>query len=366
MTARGLTLLGLGLALAAVLGWLFHTQYVWTREEVWAGYQGEARDNDFLAAQRLLQRTGHPAACLDGLPARLPPPSDVLILPVRRLPMAPQDAARITAWVEAGGLLLAEAPENPAAPDPLFERFGLGLAPAPGPQPSAVTVRVGGAPLRVAMGGPVRFEGGGESRLVEQARGQGRALLCTDLSCLGNGRIRSLDHADFLCAVAGQHPGARVWIVIAENRPPSLWGWLLSRAWPFLAALATLVLAAVWAAAPRFGPISPDPAPARRGFLEHLDACGRYQWQTARGRPLLAASRKAFEHRLGLVHPGWPRLDPDDLCLRLAQSSGLPRDRIARALFSPADSPGSFLEAVQTLHHLRRRFRRASPRDRPV
>jgi len=363
MTARGLTLLGLGLALAAVLGWLFHTQYVWTREEVWAGYQGEARDNDFLAAQRLLQRTGHPAACLEGLPDRLPPPADLLILPARGLAMAPTDAARIAAWVEAGGLLLAEAPEDPAAPDPLFGAFGLGLAYAPGPEPAAVTVRVGGVPLRVAMAGPVRFRGG-ESRLVERARGRGRALLCTDLSCLRNGRIQALDHADFLCAVAGQRPGGKVWIVLADRRAPSFWAWLLPRAWPFLAALAALVLAAVWAAAPRFGPISPDPDPARRGFLEHLDACGRYQWQTARGRPLLAASRKAFERRLGQVHPGWPRLDPDERCLRLAQSSGLTRDRIARALFGPGDSPGSFLEAIQTLHHLRRRFRRASARDR--
>jgi hypothetical protein len=354
MRARGIVLT-IVVILAALLGWLFHSRFYWVREDIWAGYQGEALDNDFLAAQRLLQRTGHPAACLRGLPAQLPPPGDVLVLPRRSQPMAPRDAARIAAWVGAGGLLLAEAADaatpGSAGQDPLFQILGARLEPG---EPSGVTpFTLGGASLKLDLGGNARIQSpGADGAIVRRDLGQGWALLCTNLRCLDNRHIQAFDHADFLCAVAAQRPAGRVWIVTRDAVAATAWGWLWHHAWPALLALAALCLGAVWAAAPRFGPWLPDPDPARRSFLEHLDACGRYQWRTSQGRPLLAASREAFQRRLGLVHPGWAGLEPDQLCQRLAQRSGLPLDRIDRALHHPAAHAAAFLEAVQTLHHL--------------
>ena len=153
--------------------------------------------------------------------------------------------------------------------------------------------------------------------------------------------------------MAARRPGGRVWLLTGLG-PRSLWGWLGTRAWPVLAALAVLALAGLWAAAPRFGPAIPEPDPARRSLLEHLDASGRYQWQTGRGEPLLRASREAFRQRLGRLHPGWLQLAPDALGERLAGHSGLDPGRIRRALLAPAPTPRRFLEAIQTLHRLSR------------
>jgi hypothetical protein len=357
MKPRG-AVLALVLVLLAMLGWLFHTQFTWTREDTWAGFQGEALSNDFLAAQRLLQRTGHPAACLQGLPAKLPAPGDLLILPRRSQAMAPPDAARIAAWVAGGGLLLAEAVE----PDPrvttrdsLFTHFGAQLAPAE-PASGPVQCDLGGTPLRLGLGGRTRIQAhGAEGALVWCALGRGGALLCTDLGCLDNDRIQAFDHAYFLCAVAGQRPGGKVWIV-TRVATATAWGWLWEHARPLLIALAALGLGALWAAAPRFGPMQPAPDPARRSFLEHLDACGRYQWRAAQGRPLLDACRGAFLRRLAQLRPGWAALEPEQLCQRLAQHSGLPRERIQRALHRPGGHAAGFLEAVQTLHLLGKRL----------
>jgi hypothetical protein len=335
MKARGVVLI-LVLALAAMLGWLLHTRFYWAREETWVGYQGEALDNDFLAAQRLLQRTGHAAACLHGLPAQLPPPGDVLILP-RRSALAKAEAARIADWVAGGGLLLAAAAEPP---DSLFARFGARLDPVPAS--GATRFSLDGKDLELELGG-----------MVQRDLGQGGAVLCTDLDCLRNDRIQAHDHADFLCAVAARRPRGGVWI-ITRDAAGSAWGWLWQRAWPALVALAALCLGALWAAAPRFGPRLADPDPARRSFLEHLDACGRYQWREAQGRPLLAAARASFLQRLGQRHPAWADLPPGQLCLRLAQRSGLPQGRIERALHQPAAHAAGFLEAIQTLHLLGR------------
>jgi hypothetical protein len=361
VTGRGRLFLGLAVAVALLAGWWLHSRFRWVREETWAGYQGEARDNPYLAAQRLLQRTGHPAACLRAFPDPLPPPGDLLVLPGLHQPLDPPAAAKVTAWVERGGLLLAAAPlgEGPV-PDPLFHGFGVGLEPLP-PHPAQFTVTLGGVGLRLAMGGRARLRAGkdlaqagpgSDTALAYRVQGAGAAVLCADLDCLRNDQIQRLDHADFLCGVAAVRPGRKVWIVL-RSQAPSLGAWLGRNTWPFLAALGVLVLSGLWAAAPRFGPPLADPDPARRSFLEHLDACGRYQWRVARGRSLLGASRDAFSRRLARVHPAWAALDPEAQCQRLARHSGLPEGRIARALHLPGPSHSAgFLEAIQTLRHL--------------
>jgi len=365
MRGRGLLLLLAGLLLAG-LGWLGWRQLPWEQVEVPAGYQGEARSNPFLAAQRLLVRTGHRAVCGRGLPDPLPPPGDVLILPSRQGTLAPAAAARIADWVARGGLLLAAGMEPEpararATADPLFRAFGVRLVAAP-VRPGAASFALDGARFQLDLGGRARIQApagadgpgpAGPDPLVRVRHGRGEALLAADLWCLSNRRLQTLDHPDFLCAVAGQRPDGQVWIITGLESP-SLWGWLRVRAWPVLAALAALLLAGFRAAAPRFGPPIPDPDPARRSLLEHLDACGRYQWRSGRGEPLLRAARAAMRQRLGQVHPGWLLLDPPELRLRLAQASGLDPERIQRALHSAQPHPAGFLEAIQTLHRLRR------------
>ena len=361
MTGRGRLLPGLALAAACLAGWWLHSRFEWVRGESWTGYQGEARTNPYLAAQRLLQRTGHPTVCLRAFPDPLPPAGDLLVLPGPRPPLDPPAAAQVAAWVERGGLLLAAAPmDQGPAPDPLFHRFGVGLESRP-PRPAQFTATLDGVGLRLAMGERARLRAGkglaqagpgNDTVLAYRARGAGAAVLCADLDCLRNDQIQRLDHADFLCGVAAWRPGHKVWIVV-RTRPPGLAAWLGRNAWPLLVAVGALVLAGLWAAAPRFGPPLADPDPARRSFLEHLDACGRYQWRAVRGQPLLAASREAFQRRLARVHPAWAALEPGALCQRLARHSGLPERRIARALHLPgAFRAAGFLEAIQTLRHL--------------
>jgi hypothetical protein len=279
----------------------------------------------------------------------------VLILPRRTQAMASADAGRITRWVAQGGLLLAEAaPEAGASPDPLFQTLGVRLDPGPAPA-GPDRVALDGAELVLDLGaGRLQADFPAAPRLGVRELGRGRAVLCPSLACLENDAIQRLDHADLLCAIAAQRPAGRVWIV-TRDLPRSAWGWLRDRAWPVLAALGALCLGGIWAAAPRFGPTLADPDPARRGFLEHLDACGRYQWRNSQGRPLLEASRAAFHQRLGQVRPTWPALEPAELCLRLARHSGLPRDQIDRALHAPGTPhSAAFLEAIRTLHNLRK------------
>jgi hypothetical protein len=348
--------------LVVLLGWLGWRRMGWERVEVPAGLQGEALRNPYLAAQRLLQATGHPASCLDALPATLPPPTDVLILPERGGALGAPSAARLGQWVERGGVLLAAGlePEERGArrtSDPLFRQFGARLV-APGPETPAgpAELELGGRRLRADLGRGALLDGAGapEARLLRVRRGAGAAWLCPSLACLDNVRIRDLDHPDFLCAVAALRPAGHVWIIL-QLEPDSLWTWLRRRAWPALAALAALLLAGLWAATPRFGPLQADPGLGRRSLLEHLDACGRYLWRQDRGQTLVAAARAAFIRHLDQARPGWERLAPEALAERLAQRAGLPEAQVRRALLDLAPNhPGAYLEAIQTLQRLRK------------
>lgn len=357
MSRAGWILAAAAVALAALLGWSLHREYAWVREDTWAGYQGEARRNPFLAAQRLLERTGHPARSLDRLPDPLPPVTDVLILARRGDPGNAREAARIARWVRAGGLLVAAGapPEGYGrVRDALFQQFGAAVAGiAPDPTLSR-PITLDGRTLTVDLGERSRISDPGTpagAALLERPLGAGAAILCADLDGLANNRITRYDHADLLCAVAARRPGAAVWLVIRGDAP-GLWAWLARHAGPALASLAVLALAAAWTVAPRFGPLLPAPGPARRSFLEHLDATGRYQWRAGQGRALLDASRAAFRQRLVRARPAWAALDPDPLARRLAEHTGLPRERIDLALHHPARHPAEFLDAIRTLRTL--------------
>ena len=402
MKARGVLFAILGAALLAALGLLLSVNLEWADQKVWVGWQGEARTNPYLAAKRFLDRSGWVTACFHGMPmARLTGAGNaIVILPSRSRRLSPGQVAALVAFVEQGGLLLAEGawteePGTAATQDLLFAAFG---ARAVGSrwweklrdQPPAdmqafqaahrtLEVRLdgaAGAAWRVRFAPNAVLEdrsGGAAAALGDDAgvkglvygRGQGRAILFSDMAWMQNDAIGDHDHAAFLEALAGTAGGgtagggtagpARIALVIREEAP-SLAAWLKERAPAALAAFAALVALALWKAMPRFGPLLPDPPEARRSLLEHLAACGRFQWRLRDGQALLQAARQATLERISRVHPGWAVLAPDALCHRLAAHSGLPEERVFRALrYERHPDPQGFTEALQTLDQLRKK-----------
>jgi hypothetical protein len=388
---RPLILVGMALAVAGLLTWVFWGKLEWSEREVWVGYSGEARVNDFLASQRLLERLGQRTSSLRGLPIgrQRPGRNDVLLLPRRQVRLTPGQAEALLEWVKQGGLLVAEglteeSREAAETQDPLFRALGARLVwrperpteqQGPGSDPKTfdeanrnVEVRLDGRSYAVRLGAwRELLDLGGKAvhsarnasgiKLLQYDLGQGRVFLCTELACFANGSLAEEDHADFLAAlVLGWGPGNRTWIVYREEAP-GLWRWLQENAWRTMAALALLVTAGLWSAAAGFGPRIPDPSETRRSLLEHLTACGRFQWTQRDGVSLLKATREATLSRIHRAHPGWGHLDPQELCLRLTEFSGLGEDRIARALHkNSVKDPREFTEAIQTLDLIRKQL----------
>jgi hypothetical protein len=392
---RPLTLLGVFLAAAGLLVWALWGKLEWSERDVWVGYSGEARFNDFLAGQRLLERMGQRASSLRGLPlgSQLPGRNDVILLPRRQTRLTPGQAETVIEWVKRGGLLITEGltPESRDAPetqDPLFRAVGARMVWRP-ERPSAggadtakhqtdlksfdeanrnVRVEIDGRSYQVRLGaweelldlnGKATRSAQNSSgiKLLQYDLGQGRVILCTELSCLANGNLAEEDHAGFLSAMAlDWGPQNRVWIVYREE-PPSLWRWLRDHAWMVMTALLPLVGVGLWSAASRFGPRIPDPHEGRRSLLEHLRACGRFQWAQRDGVSLLRSAREATLSRLHRVHPGWGHLAFQELCTQLSAFSGLHEERIARALRKETlRDPREFTEVIQTLDLIRKKL----------
>lgn len=380
MKARLAVALLLVLGFLGGVGWLVSRQLEWHDEEQWTGYQGEARTNPFLAAQRLLERTGRRASSFRGLPLgkRLPPPEDVLLLPAREAHLSPGQAAELAGWVARGGLLVTEGrvpytPELPETRDALLDAFGIRFVPVPPapdtpPHPAPFEFQMNEQPLSIEVSplgvledpeGQASGSAGDDRglRVVRVARERGALLAFTTLGILRNDRIGRQDHADLLLGIPAQRPAsARVWIVTHEVAP-SLAAWLRERAWMVLVSFAVLALALLAAKAPRFGPLLDAPEAARRSHLEHLAAVGRFQWRHRSGRPLLQAARRALERRLALRHPGWRDLPPDERCRTLAEASGLPEPDIFHALrYDQHLDPRDFTRALRTLDLLRKQL----------
>lgn len=206
-------------------------------------------------------------------------------------------------------------------------------------------------PARVAV-----WMVGGDAgvHLIEVAHGAGRISALTSEEPLLNTSIGDADHAEFVVRWLreGREGRAPVWIFFEEDWP-SLFALLRDHAAPALIAGGALFALWLWRALYRFGPALPSPDPARRRWLEHLEAAGRFHWRQDRGVVLLAALRTEISRELERKRPAWTRLPERERMERLAHASGASLAEVAHALLGTARAPRSFAAAVRTLERLR-------------
>jgi hypothetical protein len=187
--------------------------------------------------------------------------------------------------------------------------------------------------------------------------GSGRVFVFTDLGGFTNRRIAKRDHAELLWELVKERPArGRIWLLRGD---PSvgLLSWLAHHAWMALVSLGALVAVLYWKAARRFGPLLPEPDPARRSLLEHVDASGRFLWQEGAGDRLVRATRAALMARIERTHPAWAQLPMPLLHAQLAEFSQLPEEQLFRALFEDHyASPADFAATIRILEHMRKRL----------
>lgn len=351
------------LLLAGGIWFYLNFERVTEREEV--GYQGEARRNPLLAAQRLFERMGVAArelrqpAELDALPA-----GATLFLARYRAGLAGQRVDTLLAWVDRGGHLIVEA-EHFKNKDPLLDRLEIerieirNRAPRP---PSAVALPHAPEVMRVHFGygqkllpraAPAyRFDDISGTHLVHLTRGRGSVTAVPDLQFLNNREIAKHDHAEFAWQLVRFSPVSREVLLAPRLAMPTLLDWVLEHAVAAMALSAALLGAWLWHVMPRFGPLQPDPLPGRRRLLDHLRASGRFHWARGRAANLLQAAREACVRKIARSHPAIVDLPRVERAQRLAAMTQIDAGEIELALHGEAGEAAQFTGAIRVLQRI--------------
>lgn len=341
----------------------------------------EALLNPWLAAARVLERHGLTVETEPDY-GGVPPRTDVLVLatPLDYLDEPAREA--LLDWVRGGGHLVTVLAEDAQGADAgeaggvlgklldlrLRERkpaaADLRDASARGAVPMNLVVVPEGS-LRADLP-PLRRLEAGPGRVLWQARdrhglvglrrplGRGEVTVLCDLGWFVNGRIGSGDHAGLFWSALDARPGLRVQMVPGIERP-SLLQLAWQRAWPLLVALAVFVLAWLWQATRRFGPLQPGPAAERRRLAEHLEATGRYLLRHGGLARLQAASRARLLAQVQRRHPQWRGLPPAALAAQLAARARLEPGAVERVLATDApDHLPQFAADIRLLNRLRK------------
>jgi hypothetical protein len=153
--------------------------------------------------------------------------------------------------------------------------------------------------------------------------------VASGLNFARNGLIATGDNAEFLWHLLRLTPAAEVQIYLRPERL-SLWSFLKDNAAPVLAAGAALLLLWLWRIGPRFGPVRPDAAPARRRLLDHLRASGRYYWAKDLRTRLVVAARDAALRRVARAQPDFALVPTADRVSRLSSLLSVTKEEAER------------------------------------
>lgn len=188
----------------------------------------------------------------------------------------------------------------------------------------------------------------------------GHIILLTDLEFITNNSLPKHQHALFLWRLVTypQKPN-QVWLFLDSYKSfPSLLQFLWQHAWFVFISGAILLIFWLWHRGQRFGSILPSSFPQRRSLLEHIDASGYFMWQHQLGGILLKNIQQSILVHIQLFHPQWSQLTATELSEQLVQLTDLSSEKIERALFdSPSEtrnpSETEFTETMRILIKIR-------------
>lgn len=344
----------------------------YTEVERETGYKGKARVNPWLAAERFVARMDRePLSVISWTPPKWE--DAVWVLPASILSNE-SFTRRTERWAAEGGHLIllvehADAETNdwsgydspPVMERALFamlERAGIHLTESGGASADEIAFDGRIFTVEAASSAAVAETGGKPGVFASVETGDGRITVLTDGRPFRNRWIGENDHAALFDAlVEVTEVEGRVGFMRGSGL--SLWGLLGAHLWPVLIGLGVCVLLWLWKNLSRFGPLEAESAPpVSRGYERHLEALGDFQWRVDRGASLLVPLREQIVELGQRTSVRAGRRD-DDFFQFLADRTGLPRERVFRALAesAPADSAiltrtaADLQQLLKVLHH---------------
>ena len=364
------------LASALFAAWFFTTHEKRVRNE-FIGYQGEARVNNYLTAELLLNQLGIEADSRSSLlPSEwLPDYSDTIVTRLSTSVAVQAERNILMNWVAEGGhLVLLPPKEESGVVDAYLDEVGFRLITTEaddrdaqsasednGEEQYQYLVDLQNTSQRIEMVGDYTLSAmlSDDLGMVAARRSwaSGYVTVIASASYFNNFSIDESNHARLLVdAVAGYVEAGMVWFVY-ESAYPALWRVIWTSAPYFVSSLAILLLLWLWSITPRFGPaIRPEPA-VRRSIIEHVGAAGQFVWRNHGAKALAGSSTAAVMHEAESRHPGIGRLSMENQAKQIAKLTGLSAQDIMDVLINQ-DIPRhrEFTHNMQALQRIRKKL----------
>jgi len=365
-------ILGLIALAVGLIGWWVVANFELRDDTTTLGPTKAARQDPYLAAERLVQDLGVPTEGFQSI-AAVPDSSMSVYLGGDRAGFVGRRQDDLVQWVEAGGHLIlviqkpghSDAWKDKDVPviDELLTRLGITAYPNPGSAEEILSTPLPGDASRtveIEMEPVVSLtcleeplfdikDSGDNMVLLSIQRGFGRVTAIAQDDWVTNAKIADHGHATMFWELVNQGGVSGLWVVRGDQVPGFLR--LLGRhAWPALAAFGLLVILWMLRAGLRFGPLLDTEESERRSLLEHLDAAGRFLWRCHAYGPMLRSVRSGLVREIGRRRPAWVTMGDTDKVARLAELSDLSKARVRSALLADdiEDNHG-FVLAVKDL-----------------
>lgn len=325
------------------------------------GYKGKARLNPWLAVERFCGQLGYE---VESLPSwKNPEWTDAVCFVPAELLNSRGFIERMDEWVVEGGHLVilcdysqAEWNDwseynNPVTriEEPLeefLEESGIKLITSMVGRPEneilSFNQKFGKQVYKIEGGSLTRVKIGDEKPndiFISKKKGEGRISVVTDARMFRNRGIDQKEHASFLIALINADDREGV-VNFIRGSGISLMDMIGRHLWPLLIGLGVMLVFWLWKSMARFGPLEAAAAPSPlRGYDHHLEALGDFQWRLDKCTSLLAPLRERIVEMGQHLAMRSGRRDSDFFEF-LSERSGVPRERVVRALSeaAPADS----------------------------
>ena len=322
------------LILLSLLSYWFYNNFEYVSEVIETGFQGKARDNPLLAAEKLLQRMG--ARVKNTQSFSLLEKQDILILINPSLTEVEEQ--QLDVWMQSGGHLMITSNDlsNLNITHHTHNRHLI-------PPYKTIPIIWNNKSLTVAFHSDYSIERKHYFSIIKNIKSQygthflsfesgaGLISVFSDMDFMTNHHIDTYDHAYFLWALVEETKGT-IWLGTPTNVintvPPSLWQTL----WMVILSASLLVLFWVWHVSRRFGSVFPPPSRHHRRLLEHVEASGHFLWRHKNAHILLDSARQTLLTHIAFAYPEWNGLSPSELNQALSQITDIKVNDIDTAL----------------------------------
>lgn len=348
------------------------SSYYFTRELVektrYIGFQGEARENRFLAASEFLQsfELKSKTITIEEL-SKLDSGIDTLIIPSSRITMTKTNNDQLLKWIESGGHLITITrkqdnkskqrrdllldPYEVYSYEPQAEEFSLVETKEKLNIDSDYTYRL--SIPNVARKNLLQDELG--YLAYQLSIKKGKITVFNNLSFIRNHDIDKQNHAEALrLAVFFNHQPKSVWIVKREVST-GLVAWLWNNAWQFMFAIFVFIIFALLYAGQRLGPITVHTQQTRRRMTEHIKASAWFLWKHKMSEELLNANRTTLIRYIHKNHPSVDTQSWDGLARFLSETGIATEEDIKWALqLKSTTYQSEFVKAIQLYERIRK------------